>query len=227
MKGFNMSDKKQAVATTQKSAHDTEGQKYLLSALENFGEKELSETSREKIKKGLTPSMSDLLQSPHSEDSYLSSPAFGNMALQQLNSLIGERIESVDDIKNKDIWKIFLEKRLQISYLLKALNPRDQIEGMLVLQMIGIHYATMETLSKAYNFKSPDIKSAFFNSSSKLSRTYAMLMEALNRHRGKGQQKMTVEHVHVNAGGQAIIGNVQSGNKKKQAGGGSDGGKTK
>ena len=34
-------------------------------------------------------------------------------------------------------------------------------------------------------------------------------MEALNRHRGKGQQKVTVEHVTVNAGGQAIVGSVQ------------------
>jgi predicted Kef-type K+ transport protein len=31
----------------------------------------------------------------------------------------------------------------------------------------------------------------------KLSRTYAALLDALNRHRGKGQQKVTVEHVHV------------------------------
>jgi hypothetical protein len=34
---------------------------------------------------------------------------------------------------------------------------------------------------------------------------------ALNRHRGKGQQKVTVEHVHVHDGGQAIVGNVQAG----------------
>jgi Ni/Co efflux regulator RcnB len=35
----------------------------------------------------------------------------------------------------------------------------------------------------------------------KLSRTYATLLEAVNRHRGKGQQKVTVEHVHAHAGG--------------------------
>ena len=35
------------------------------------------------------------------------------------------------------------------------------------------------------------------NQANKLSRTYAMLLESLNRHRGKGQQKVTVEHVHV------------------------------
>ena len=39
----------------------------------------------------------------------------------------------------------------------------------------------------------------------KLSRSCAVLVEALNRHRGKGQQKVTVEHVTVNAGGQAIV----------------------
>jgi hypothetical protein len=43
----------------------------------------------------------------------------------------------------------------------------------------------------------------------KLSRTYAVLLEALNRHRGKGQQKVTVEHVHVHSGGQAIVGTVE------------------
>ena len=42
----------------------------------------------------------------------------------------------------------------------------------------------------------------------KLSRTYAVLLDALNRHRGKGQQKVTVEHVHVHAGGQAVVGTM-------------------
>jgi hypothetical protein len=44
----------------------------------------------------------------------------------------------------------------------------------------------------------------------KLSRTYATLLEALNRHRGKGQQKVTVEHVHVHSGGQAVVGVVEN-----------------
>ena len=44
----------------------------------------------------------------------------------------------------------------------------------------------------------------------KLSRTYATLLEALNRHRGKGLQKIVVERVAVQAGGQAIVGAVSS-----------------
>ena len=46
------------------------------------------------------------------------------------------------------------------------------------------------------------------NQANKLSRTYAALTEALDRHRGKGQQRITVEHVNVHAGGQAIVGAV-------------------
>jgi hypothetical protein len=37
-----------------------------------------------------------------------------------------------------------------------------------------------------------------------------VLLDALNRHRGKGAQKVTVEHVHVHEGGQAIVGNIES-----------------
>jgi hypothetical protein len=48
------------------------------------------------------------------------------------------------------------------------------------------------------------------NQANKLSRTYATLLEALNRHRGKGQQQVRVEHVHVHEGGQAIVGNVET-----------------
>lgn len=38
-----------------------------------------------------------------------------------------------------------------------------------------------------------------------------MQVEALQRYRGKGQQRVTVEHVHVHQGGQAIVGAVTAG----------------
>jgi hypothetical protein len=50
----------------------------------------------------------------------------------------------------------------------------------------------------------------------RLSRTYAALMEALDRHRGKGHQRITVEHVTVHAGGQAIVGAVTPGGGSSQ-----------
>ena len=38
--------------------------------------------------------------------------------------------------------------------------------------------------------------------------TYATQMEALKRYRTCGEQKVTVQHVSVSAGAQAIVGNV-------------------
>ena len=40
-------------------------------------------------------------------------------------------------------------------------------------------------------------------------RIHTRQLDALNKHRGKGQQKVTVEHVTVNEGGQAVVGNVE------------------
>src|SRR4051794_18970929 len=45
----------------------------------------------------------------------------------------------------------------------------------------------------------------------KLMALYLGQIDALDKHRGKGQHKMTVEHVYVEAGGQAVVGLVQSG----------------
>jgi hypothetical protein len=43
----------------------------------------------------------------------------------------------------------------------------------------------------------------------RLLRAYAMQVEVLRRLRNGGHQFVRVEHVHVNDGGQAVIGNVQ------------------
>jgi hypothetical protein len=44
-----------------------------------------------------------------------------------------------------------------------------------------------------------------------LARTFATQVEALKRYRTGGEQKVTVQHVTVNEGGQAIVGNVRKG----------------
>lgn len=104
------------------------------------------------------------------------------------------------------------EQQLQavIASMLGA-GPRDEIEGMLAAQMIGTHNAAMECFRRAIL---PDQtfegRRENLNQATKLVRSYASLVECLNRHRGKGQQHVTVEHVHVNQGGQAIVGAVNS-----------------
>jgi hypothetical protein len=97
------------------------------------------------------------------------------------------------------------------------INPQSSIEKMLAVQMVGTHRMILKMMRLAHDQVYPDIVNTYINSVTKLSRTFTSQMEALNRHRGKGQQKMTVEHVHVNAGGQAIIGTVQTDQEKNKA----------
>jgi hypothetical protein len=48
------------------------------------------------------------------------------------------------------------------------------------------------------------------SAAARLLRAYATQVEALRRLRNGGSQLVRVEHVHVNEGGQALIGNVKS-----------------
>ncbi len=99
---------------------------------------------------------------------------------------------------------------------MKAINPADELEAMLAVQMVGTHFLSMKMMGRAIHNDNPDIVRDQINRVTKLSRTFIAQMEALNKHRGKGQQKMTVEHVHVNEGGQAIVGNVVRGGDGKK-----------
>jgi hypothetical protein len=50
---------------------------------------------------------------------------------------------------------------------------------------------------------------AFGSAAARLMRAFATQVEVLRRLRNGGQQFVRVEHVHVNDGGQAVIGNVK------------------
>jgi hypothetical protein len=92
--------------------------------------------------------------------------------------------------------------------VIHGVQPRDQLESMLAAQMAAVHMASMtfaRRLANVDNIPQQDSAERAFN---KLARTYATQLEALKRYRTGGQQKVTVEHVTVNQGGQAIVGNV-------------------
>ena len=89
-----------------------------------------------------------------------------------------------------------------------GLEPRDEIEAMLGAQMAAVHLATMtfaRRLNHVDNLAQQDSAERAFN---KLARTFTAQMEALKRYRTGGEQKVTVQHVHVNEGGQAVVGHV-------------------
>jgi len=84
-----------------------------------------------------------------------------------------------------------------------ALKPRDGFETLLVGQIIQVQ-AHMQTASvRLRDADTLDKMAAYERIFSKMTKTYAMQMETLRKHRNGGVQ--TVKHVHVNEGGQAIV----------------------
>ena len=93
------------------------------------------------------------------------------------------------------------------------IDPQDSTELMLATQMVTVHNLTMEMSRRALlvNDQTEDSVNFNINRTTKLMRTYMAQMEALNKYRNKGKQQITVQHVNVNDGGQAVIGDVNQG----------------
>jgi hypothetical protein len=94
--------------------------------------------------------------------------------------------------------------------MIEAAAPKDEIEAALAVQMACTHTAAMAVLAKLDVASATEQRVAAFGSAAaRLMRAYATQVEVLRRLRNGGQQFVRVEHVHVNDGGQAVIGNVQ------------------
>ncbi len=114
------------------------------------------------------------------------------------------------------------EERLQrfqpVIAVLCGIKPQDEVEGMLATQMVATHAAAMECLRRSMiqdqDFKGHDNN---LRHAEKLMSIFAKQLETLNRNRGKGQQKITIEHVNVESGGQAMVGNFEADAGAKQS----------
>ena len=91
------------------------------------------------------------------------------------------------------------------------MEPKDELETMLAMQMVAVHMATMTFTRRLAHVETLDQQNSAERALNKLSRTFAMQLEALKRYRTGGEQKVVVQHVNVNEGGQAIVGAVDRG----------------
>ena len=94
--------------------------------------------------------------------------------------------------------------------MIEAAAPKDEIEGALAVQMACTHTAAMAVLARLGDGHGSELRVAALGSAAaRLLRAYATQVEVLRRLRHGGQQYVRVEHVYVNDGGQAVIGNVK------------------
>jgi hypothetical protein len=126
------------------------------------------------------------------------------------NSLLANQAVQALWLKNSDPETRDRQLRAAVAAL-AGIDPKDELEGMMAAQLIAAHNAAMDCYRRAMiGDQTLEGQRENLAQANKLSRTFALLLEALDRHRGKGQQKVTVEHVHVHSGGQAVVGLVEA-----------------
>ena len=120
---------------------------------------------------------------------------------------------------------VSLCQRLELAAsALTEMEPSNATEAMLALQMIAVHDAVLLFLMRAtqenQTFEGSD---ANVLRATRLMQVFTAQLEAMQKLKGKtGQQKVTVEHVHVHQGGQAIVGAVMSTTPGEGAGDGAE-----
>jgi hypothetical protein len=111
---------------------------------------------------------------------------------------------------------------LAVSYGTMDIAPADPIEGMLIAQLMAANEASLALYRRAWLNMSDNFEAGakLLQLADKAARTVVLLTERLDRHRGRGQQQITVKHVTTNnvMADQAIIAdNVTTGGGARNA----------
>ena len=99
-----------------------------------------------------------------------------------------------------------------------AIGAGNSLERMLAHQMAVAHEATMRLMDQALGFEArqDSVESCrLANTAARLMGVYQDGLLTLQRLRSGGNQTVTVQHVNVQAGAQALIGNVGTGGRKR------------
>jgi hypothetical protein len=93
---------------------------------------------------------------------------------------------------------------------MQVFAPEDEYEGQLIAQLIVLHENAMDFLNRASRTDRVDFTNVYLNGASKLLTRHHETLDMLLKYRRKGEQRVSVEHVHVYNGGKAIVGNIDS-----------------
>jgi hypothetical protein len=91
-------------------------------------------------------------------------------------------------------------------------QPKDAIEARLISQAIALYQHGMSRLAKAGISENVQHSESYVNMATKLFRVHNETIEAIDRHRRGGEQRVIVQHQQVNITGQAqaVVGNFHS-----------------
>src|ERR1700730_6891569 len=93
--------------------------------------------------------------------------------------------------------------------MIEGFAPQNEVEAALAIQMSCTHIAAMSVLARLGPGGGPeDSALRLASAAARLQRAFIGQFEAYRRLRHGGDQYVRVEHVHINEGAQAVIGNV-------------------
>lgn len=96
--------------------------------------------------------------------------------------------------------------------MFEGIDPNDKVESLLASQMVAVHCLAMEMCGRVLlKEQTVDGVDTNINRAIKLMRTFTAQLDTLKKYRTGGKQTIQVQHVNVNSGGQAVVGNVKGG----------------
>lgn len=96
-----------------------------------------------------------------------------------------------------------------VKILADSLGAQGLLQNMLVTQLLGVYEIQQRLLPYAErSMHYPEHGQYYINSITKLSNVFIQQASLLHKLQGNSQQKVVVEHLHINEGGQAIVGQV-------------------
>ena len=87
-----------------------------------------------------------------------------------------------------------------------AFAPQDDAEGVLVSQYLALFEQGMKQLAGIDQVRFVESKNLYANMATKMFRSANETLDMLMKYRRKGEQRVIVQHVNVEEGGQAIVG---------------------
>jgi hypothetical protein len=133
--------------------------------------------------------------------------ALGTASVEFIDATLYQ-LQAAARLPNSGISEIAVNAALA---MIESEQPKGETECAIVVQMACIHSATMAILGRLSSAYGDRSILAAATAASRLSRSFAVLVETLRRLRSGGSQLIRIERVDVRDGGQAIIGNVREG----------------
>jgi hypothetical protein len=131
--------------------------------------------------------------------------ALGTASMEFVESTLFQ-LQAAARLPNSGVSEIAVNAAL---CMIESEHPRNETECAIVIQMACVHSATMAVLGRIGGGHGGDRHVlAAATAVSRLSRTFAILVETLRRLRTGGSQVIRIERVDVREGGQAVIGSI-------------------